>query len=84
MNRIVQVTPYPDFTIEIRFADGTIKHFDMHPFIGDGISAPLADWEYFQRVAIEEGGGITWPNGYDFCPEFLHDYIQDRATALAI
>ncbi len=21
------------------------------------------------------GGGITWPNGYDFCPNFLRDDV---------
>jgi len=84
MNRVVQVIPYPDFSLEIHFADGLIKHLDMRSFIGDGISAPLADWEYFRRVTVEEGGGIAWPNGYDFCPEYLHDFVfQDQVVAVA-
>ena len=77
MNRIVQVIPYPDFSLQVLFGDGMTKRFDLRPFIGEGISAPLADWEYFKRVTIDEGGGIVWPNGYDFCPEFLHDYIVE-------
>jgi hypothetical protein len=77
MNRVVSVKPFPDVTIEIRFADGLVKRVDIRPFIGDGLSAPLADWEYFRQVQVEEGGGIMWPNGYDFCPEFLHDEVGE-------
>ncbi|MBI4789525.1 MAG: DUF2442 domain-containing protein [Chloroflexi bacterium] len=75
MNHVSKVIPYPDFSIELHFADGLVTHLNMRPFIGDGISAPLADWAYFRQVAVEEGGGITWPNGYDFCPEYLHDFV---------
>ena len=81
MNRVVSVTAYPDMSLEIRFVDGTSKRFDARPFIGEGISAPLANWEYFQLVAIDEGGGIYWPNGYDFCPEFLHDDVAEMTHA---
>jgi len=77
MNRVVFVQPQNNFILRIRFADGMTKHIDVRPFIGDGISAQLADQEYFQRVAIDEGGGIFWPNGYDFCPEFLHEDVPE-------
>jgi hypothetical protein len=82
MNRVVFVKPFPDMSLEIRFADGLVKRFDMCPFIGDGISAPLTNWEYFRQVQVEEGGGITWPNGYDFCPEFLREYVPDLANPM--
>jgi hypothetical protein len=28
-------------------------------------------------VTLEEGGGIAWPNGYDFCPNFLRENVPD-------
>ncbi|MBI5304612.1 MAG: DUF2442 domain-containing protein [Chloroflexi bacterium] len=46
-------------TVRIRFADGLTRHLDLRPFIGEGISAPLASWDYFKQVTVEEGGGIT-------------------------
>jgi hypothetical protein len=82
MNRVVFVKPFPDMSLEIRFADGLVKRFDMRPFVGEGISAPLTNWEYFRQVQVEEGGGITWPNGYDFCPEFLREYVPDLANPM--
>jgi len=30
---------------------------------------------YFREVEIDSGGGIVWPNGYDFCPNFLYEDV---------
>jgi hypothetical protein len=34
-------------------------------------------------VTLEDGGGIAWSNGYDFCPNFLRDDVPaiDVVTA---
>ncbi len=37
------------------------------------MSAPLSDKSLFERVAIEPGVGLEWPNGFDLCPNFLYD-----------
>ncbi len=66
--------------IHFSFSDDTKKTIDFTPFIGeDKLSKPLADPAYFQRVELYENGrGIYWPNDYDFCPDFLHQYQQDK------
>lgn len=73
MNRVISVKPLENFLLEIEFSDGFRKVIDIRPFIGKGISAALKDESYFRRVALEDGGGIAWPNGYDFCPNFLRE-----------
>lgn len=75
MHRVNQVLASPDFTLSLEFADGLRKRVDVRPFIGEGLSAALQDWNYFRQVTVDEGGGICWPNGYDFCPNFLHDHV---------
>ena len=75
MNRVVSVKSLPNYLLELVFSDGLNKIIDIKPFIGEGLSATLGDEKYFQKVAIESGGGIYWPNGYDFCPNFLHDNV---------
>jgi len=62
--------------IRFEFSDGTEKIIDFTPFIGeDDLSKPLLDPAYFKRVKLYENGrGIYWPNGYDFCPDFLRQY----------
>jgi hypothetical protein len=49
---------------------------DIKPFINGGISDALKDEEYFKNVKINEFFGITWENGFDFCPNFLRQYIK--------
>lgn len=75
MHRVITVTPLPDYKLKLAFEDGTRKVVDIRPFIGKGISSELEDEAFFRQVAIESGGGIYWPNGYDFCPNFLYDEV---------
>ena len=75
MHKIVFVQPLSEKKVKLRFADGLEKTVDITPFIGKGISKALADADFFARVEIESGGGIYWPNGFDFCPNFLHDEV---------
>jgi hypothetical protein len=75
MDRVISVKPLENFFLEIEFADGLRKIIDVSPFIGKGISAMLKNEAYFRQVSLEDGGGIAWPNGYDFCPNFLRDDV---------
>ena len=83
MSRVISVRPIPGFMLELEFADGLRKTIDGGPFIGEGLSSTLRDEDYFQQVAIESGGGIYWPNGYDFCPNFLHDEVPGVSPVAA-
>jgi Protein of unknown function (DUF2442) len=75
MERVLSVKPLPDYLLELIFSDGSSKVINVRPFIGEGLSAALLGDPYFSQVEIESGGGIYWPNGYDFCPNFLHDEV---------
>jgi hypothetical protein len=75
MERVVSVRVLEHYILEIEFEDGIRKVIDIRPFIGKGMSAALKDEAYFGKVAIEDGGGISWPNGFDFCPNFLRDDV---------
>lgn len=75
MNRIVAVELLGDFLLLLKFNDGESKKIDFKSLIGEGIGAPLLDKEYFKQVTIDNGGGIEWPNGMDFCPNFLKEYV---------
>jgi len=72
---ITEVSPLENYRVRIKFEDGIEKEVNIKPFIGKGISKQLEDPAYFKLVKIE-GGTITWPNGYDFCPLLLRDYLR--------
>ncbi len=78
MHRVISVKALPDFSVHVQFADGLEKQIDLRPFIRGGVSAALNDWAFFQQVMLEDGGGIAWANGFDFCPEFLHEYAETK------
>lgn len=77
MNKIIAFKILDDYQIWLQFQDGESKTIDFSTLIGKGISEPLLDKDYFNQVSIDNGGGLEWPNGMDFCPNFLKDYITD-------
>ena len=83
MDKVISVKPLENYLLKIEFSDGFRKVIDIRPFIGKGISAALKDEAYFRRVNLEDGGGIAWPNGYDFCPNFLRDDVPAVSVATA-
>jgi hypothetical protein len=83
MHRIVAIKLLGNYLLDIEFSDGLKKIVDLAPFIGEGISAELLDDAYFRQVEIESGGGIAWPNGYDFCPNFLYSDVPSVEPALS-
>jgi len=50
----------------MKFNDGESKTVDFKNLIGKGVSKKLLDVNYFKFARIDNGGGIEWPNGFDF------------------
>jgi hypothetical protein len=73
METIIEVKPLDNYVIWILFADNFNSTVNIRPFITTGISTKLLDSEYFKQVKIDEFGGITWDNGFDFCPNYLRE-----------
>jgi Protein of unknown function (DUF2442) len=44
------------------------------------VAAPLANPDYFARAFLEHGA-LTWPNGYDMCPNWLRMEMERGAAA---
>jgi hypothetical protein len=76
MNKIISCKVLEDYHLWLQFQDGESKTIDFKPMIGKGVSAALLDLEYFKKVNIDNGGGLEWPNGMDFCPNFLKEYTS--------
>ena len=80
MESIIEVRPLANYTIWVRFADNFDATIDIRPYITTGISTKLLDVDYFNRVNIDGLGGITWENGFDFCPNYLRELTATRQT----
>jgi Protein of unknown function (DUF2442) len=77
MKEIIQALPLENNFLNVRFRSGENFEIDMKPFIKSGVSSALRDKAFFDSVRVEDGY-ITWPNGYDFCPEFLFEYATNN------
>jgi len=78
METIKSVNPLKNKKIEVLFNDGFKSEIDISPYIKPvGLSQSLKDEEFFKTVKIDEAGGITWSNGFDFCPVFLRQIASD-------
>lgn len=69
-NKITHVYVLGGKRLALRFDDGFEGNLDFSLHAFEGITAPLAEDNYFQRVRVE-GSSIAWPNGYDICPDVL-------------
>jgi Protein of unknown function (DUF2442) len=66
--------------LRVTFADGTQGVVDMSGETFDGVSAPLADPDFFARARVEDGV-VTWPNGVDIAPDAMYDEVAAKQTA---
>jgi hypothetical protein len=69
--RVIGVTANNDFSLELKFNDGSVKRFDATPYLEYEFFRELKDPEYFQQVGLAFGT-IQWPNGQDISPDTLY------------
>lgn len=66
-----------DFTIHIRFADGTEGDVDLADELYGEVFEPLKDVNVFKTFSVHpEFRTLCWPNGADLAPEFLYERVQ--------
>jgi len=68
--RVKNVTPNPDFTLNIEFTSNEVKVFDMKPYLDIGIFRELKDYNKF-RFIKPFLGSVQWSGGQDICPDTL-------------
>ena len=77
---VVEARYVRDFTVWLRFEDGTNGEVDLAGELEGPVFEPLRDVEYFKRFAVSRDlGTISWPNGADFAPEFLYEKLHVTA-----
>jgi len=75
---VVDARHISEFTLWLRFNDGTEGEIDLRDELTGPIFEPLRDPAYFKNFKVDLDT-VTWPNGADFAPEFLYDHLRVRA-----
>ena len=80
--KVVEVKVLAPHVLRITFKDGYSGVHDFATLAGEAgnMGEPLRDADYFARVFLEFGA-LTWPNGYDMCPDWLRMEME-RGGAL--
>jgi len=76
MNKVVKIKILDNYIVWLKFEDGFNSQINLKPFLGKGIAKELLDVNKFKTLDLEEGGGIAWYNGYDFCPNYLRQLLE--------
>jgi hypothetical protein len=68
----VSVKPLGGYRLHVKFDNGSEGTHDFKALVKERgpIAEPLRDEAYFTRVFLALGA-LTWPNGYDMCPDWL-------------
>ena len=63
-----------DYRLKLWFTDGQAGEWDFSNLTtrAGAAAAVFRDPDYFDHVFLE-AGALTWPSGYDWCPQALHD-----------
>lgn len=78
--RVRSVDVLPGYRLAITCNDGANGIVDMSELVNSpnaGIFAALKEPQFFQRVSIELGA-LTWPNGADLDPVWIHEEISQN------
>ena len=80
MVRVTEARYVKGHTLWLRFSDGLEGEVDLSEELEGPIFEPLRDTNVFRTFQLHpELHTVTWPNGADFAPEFLHERV--RVTA---
>ena len=77
MTDVIEVRYVRDYTVWLRFDDGTQGEVDISRSFKGPVFEPLRDHEFFKKVYVDKDlGTIVWPNGADVAPETLYERVQ--------
>lgn len=71
---VVEARYLGQFRVWLRFNDGLVGELDLSAELHGEVFEPLNDPAYFAGFVLDHT--LTWPNGADFAPEFLHERVS--------
>jgi hypothetical protein len=80
MNKVIAVTANDDFSLDLKFNDGSFKRFDAKPYLDYEFFRELKNLNYFKQVRLAFGTA-QWPHEQDISPETL--YLESVAVPVS-
>jgi Protein of unknown function (DUF2442) len=72
LNKVVGIKNLGGFKLQVMFSDSAFGIVDFESILRDGgpVGQKALEADCFARFFLEYGA-LTWPNGYDICPDWL-------------
>lgn len=71
------------YHVGLEFNDGSRGDIDLSGELSRGVFRALEDPTYFQSFTLS-GHTLSWANGADFAPEFLHRLMLPQREAVGL
>jgi Protein of unknown function (DUF2442) len=72
--RVTEAKLIRDFTVWVRFNDGSEGEVDLSGELDGPVFEPLREPRVFAQFRLDPDlHTLVWPNGADLAPEFLHE-----------
>ena len=78
MIKVTAVKANDDYTLDLRFSDGSVKRFDVKPYLKYEVFKELQQLAYFKQVKLAFGT-VQWPNEQDIAPDTL--FVESEPTS---
>lgn len=78
--RVVAVAPSKNFSVIVRFVDGTqgtVHLFELIHSPRAGVFGVLADANLFAKVYVDKGA-VTWPGDLDLAPDAMYVELKQN------
>jgi uncharacterized protein DUF2442 len=79
---VTEVKVVGPHTLELAFDNGVRKRVNLRRELYGAVFEPLRDPAYFAQAYLDPNSRtVTWPNGADFAPDFLHQLEPEDMPA---
>jgi hypothetical protein len=74
---VIEAKHIKDHRVWLRFDDGACGEVDLSDELDGPIFEPLKEVEFFRQFMVRYNT-LSWENGADFAPEFLHEKLAPQ------
>jgi hypothetical protein len=75
---LTKVIPVGGHRVDLEYSDGLLATLDFSEYLSrrsGPLLEQLRDESFFAKVR-DDDGVLTWPNGYDICPDVLRFWCE--------